>query len=211
LSYFNAAMGKRVLRTVMPAPRLVRPTPDPLPDRSDDELMTLAQAGVRDAFAVLVERHAERLAQACSRFVNDPDAGAELAQETWVAVWAARSQYRADGKFIVWLLTSARNRCRNHLRHQGVGRNHALRVAARGTEPPSPNQIDRLLVEERRRRVRDALSQLPGRMREALLLRYSEDLRYDEMAAVLRVSESTLRSRVHHGLRQLRNLLEKNQ
>ena len=194
----------------MPAPRLVRPMPEPLRDRSDDELMTLAQAGVRDAFAVLVERHAERLAQTCSRFVNDPHAGAELAQETWVALWAARSQYRADGKFVVWLLTSARNRCRNHLRHQGVGRNHSLRAAAQGIEPPSANQIDSLLVEERRRRVRAAVSQLPGRMREALLLRYAEDLHYDQMAEVLRVGESTLRSRVHHGLRLLRHLLEKN-
>jgi hypothetical protein len=41
----------------MPAPRLVKALPDPLPSRSDDELMTLAQAGVREAFGVLVERH----------------------------------------------------------------------------------------------------------------------------------------------------------
>jgi DNA-directed RNA polymerase specialized sigma24 family protein len=46
-------------------------------------------------------------------------------------------------------------------------------------------------------------------MREALLLRYAEELRYDEMSEVLRASESTLRSRVHHGLRLLRELLEK--
>jgi RNA polymerase sigma-70 factor (ECF subfamily) len=192
----------------MHVPRLVRPVADRLQDRSDDELMTLAQAGVRDAFAVLVERHAVRLAQACSRFVNNADAGAELAQETWVAVWTARSQYRADGKFLVWLLTAARNRCRNHLRRQGVGQNY-VRGMAQGPEPPSPDQIDRLLLEERRRRVREALAHLPERMREALLLRYAEDLHYDEMAEVLSVGESTLRSRVHHGLRLLRNLLEK--
>jgi len=76
---------------------------------------------------------------------------------------------------------------------------------------PSPTQIDRLLVEERQRRVRDALSRLPASMREALLLRYAEGLAYDEMAAVLGTGESTLRSRVHHGLRLLRSLLEKTQ
>jgi RNA polymerase sigma factor (sigma-70 family) len=190
----------------MPAPRLVKSLPEPLPSRSDDELMTLAQAGVHEAFRVLVERHAERLVHACSRFVNDGAVGADLAQETWVAVWAARSQYRADGKFFVWLLTAARNRCRNHLRHEGVGRSHAERAAM----PRSPGEIDHVLVEERRRRVRAALSRLPARMREALILRYAEDLRYDEMAAALRTGESTLRSRVHHGLRLLRSLLEKN-
>ena len=47
-------------------------------------------------------------------------------------------------------------------------------------------------------------------MREALLLRFAEELRYDEMAPLLAAGESTLRSRVHHGLKLLRSLLEKN-
>jgi RNA polymerase sigma-70 factor, ECF subfamily len=191
----------------MPAPRLVRLASGSLPERGDDELMALAQAGVREAFAVLVERHAVRLVRACSAFVHDSTAGAEIAQETWVTIWAQRSQYRPEGKFIVWLITAARNRCRNYVRRHGIARRHVEREAT--VEPPSPDQIDRLLLEERRYRVRDALARLPDGMREALVLRYAEELRYDEMAEVLRVGESTLRSRVHHGLRRLRALLEK--
>ena len=193
----------------MPSPRLVRLAPGSLLERSDDELMALAQAGLREAFAVLVERHAERLVHACSAFVHDSGAGVELAQETWVTIWAQRSHYRAEGRFVVWLITAARNRCRNHVRRHGVVRRHAEQAATEIVEPPSPDQIDRLLLEERRRRVLDALSRLPARMREAVILRYSEELRYDEMAEVLRTGESTLRSRVHHGLRMLRSILEK--
>jgi RNA polymerase sigma factor (sigma-70 family) len=193
----------------MPPPRLVRLAPGLLPERSDDELMTLAQAGVRDAFAVLVERHAARLVRACSGFVDDSEAGAELAQETWVTIWTQRSQYRAEGRFVLWLITAARNRCRNHLRRNGLVRRHAQQIATGAVEVLSPDQIDRLLLEERRSRVRCALDRLPERMREALLLRYAEELRYEEMASVLRVRESTLRSRVHHGLQLLRSLLDK--
>ena len=193
----------------MTFPRLVRAAPEPLPARSDDELMTLAQAGLRDAFAVLVERHAERLVHVCARFVDDGELGAELAQETWVALWSERARYRGDGRFVVWLITAARNRCRNHVRRHGVVRRHAETVT-QAAAPASPDQIDRLLLEERRRRVREALGRLPERMREAVLLRFAEELGYDEMAAVLSVGESTLRSRVHHGLRLLRGLLEKN-
>ncbi len=196
----------------MTPPRLLRlePVPTaPLEQRTDNELMALAQAGVREAFAALVERHARRVVQICSRFANDPDIGAELAQETWVAVWAHRGEYQLTGKFIVWLITAARNRCRNCLRANEVARRYAHAAAALGTAT-SPDQIDVLLQEERRRRVRDALARLPAAMREALLLRYAEELRYDEMAEVVQVGESTLRSRVYHGLRLLRNLLEKN-
>ena len=146
--------------------------------------------------------------QVCSRFVGDGEWGAEMAQETWVTIWAQRSQYRAEGKFIVWLITAARNRCRNHSRMRGVVQRHRMRAASEAAEPPTAKQIDQLLVEERRHRVHHALSRLPERMREALVLRYGQELRYDEMAAILRIGESTLRSRVHHGLRLLRDLLE---
>jgi RNA polymerase sigma-70 factor (ECF subfamily) len=145
----------------------------------------------------------------CSRFVGDAEAGSELAQQTWVTIWVQRSQYRAEGRFVVWLITAARNGCRNHLRRHGIVRRHVQQSVV-DAAAPSSSQIDQLLLEERRRRVRDALSRLPERMREALLLRYAEELPYDEMAEVLSTGESTLRSRVHHGLRSLRTLLEKN-
>jgi RNA polymerase sigma-70 factor (ECF subfamily) len=196
----------------MTFPRLVQAAPPPLAtlgERGDDELMTLAQAGLREAFAVLVERHAERLVQVCARFVNDGDLGAELAQETWVTVWTQRAKYRGDGRFILWLITAARNRCRHHLRRRGVVRRHH-ESTAHTEHVPSASQIDELLLEERRRRVRDALARLPERMREAVVFRYGEELAYEEMAVALRVGESTLRSRVHHGLRLLRSLLDRN-
>jgi RNA polymerase sigma-70 factor (ECF subfamily) len=202
----------------MNGPRLLPPAAasgTPLEERTDDDLMTLSQAGMREAFAVLVARHAVRAAQACARLTNDRQLGLELAQETWAAVWEHRAQYRPDGGgFVVWLITVARNRCRNHLRGRAVAARHADAAAAAVLGPAlgaaaSADQIDALLIEERRRRVREALGRLPAAMREALLLRYGEELRYDQMAAVLGAGESTLRSRVHHGLKLLRNLLEK--
>jgi RNA polymerase sigma-70 factor (ECF subfamily) len=119
----------------MPSPRLVRLVPGLLPERSDDELMTLAQAGMREAFTVLIERHADRLVQACSRLLNDADAGAELAQETWVTVWTQRSRYRAEGKFIVWLITAGAKSLSQS--HSTPGRRKAPRAAV-GRRPRGP-------------------------------------------------------------------------
>lgn len=195
----------------MTFPRLV-PSPErleaALARRSDDELMTLAQAASRGAFAVLVERHAARLIALCSRFANDAHAGQELAQDTWVLVWQRRDKYRGEGAFVAWLVTVARNHCRNQLRR-------LKSASARDAEAPppesasTPGQIDALLLEERRRRVRCALAELSPPMREALLLRYAEELRYDEMVSVVDAGESTLRSRVHHGLKLLKQKLER--
>jgi RNA polymerase sigma-70 factor, ECF subfamily len=200
----------RVLPSVMAFPRLVRAQespPDALAVRTDDELMTLAQAGHKSAFEVLVTRHARHIVNLCSRFVNDAQLGRELAQDTWVMVWQRRASYRAEGGFVAWLVTVARNHCRNQLRRRKV-------VAAHEQEPredlrSSAAQLDGLLVDERRRRVRSALAELSVPLREALLLRYGEELPYDQMTAIVGTGESTLRSRVHHGLKILKKKLEK--
>lgn len=193
----------------MAFPRLVRvpePPEDALVARTDDELMELSRAGLRSAFAVLVERYALRVVNLCSRFVNDVQLGRELAQDTWVLVWQGRDKYHGGG-FVPWLVTLARNHCRNDLRRRKVAQAHE-RGPVTDDVPQSARQLDTLLVEERRRRVRAALSQLSAPLREALLLRYAEDLRYDEMEAVVGAGESTLRSRVHHGLKALKAKLE---
>ena len=195
----------------MAFPRLVPaklPAADALSERSDDELMQLAQAGLKEAFAVLVQRHAERLVRLCSRFAGDVQLGRELAQDTWVMAWRGRDKYRAEGGFVSWLVTVARNHCRNQLRRRKLAAVHELEPASADLRH-SPAQLDGLLLEERRRRVRRALAELPYPMREALLLRYAEELRYDEMTTVVGTGESTLRSRVHHALKILKQKLEK--
>lgn len=179
---------------------------DALAERSDDELMTLAQAGARKAFEVLVARHAQRVAQLCGRFVNDEQLGRDLAQDVWVMAYQRRESYRAEGRFMAWLVTVASNHCRNQLRRHKAAPHATGELALIGEH--APPHIDRLLIEERQRRVRSALSELSAPMREALLLRYAEELRYDEMTAVVGAGESTLRSRVHHGLRLLKEKLE---
>jgi RNA polymerase sigma-70 factor (ECF subfamily) len=157
--------------------------------------------------AVLVKRYALRVVNLCSRFVNDTQLGRELAQDTWVLVWQGREKYKGDGGFVPWLVTVARNHCRNELRRRRLANVHE-RAPLVDDAPCSPRQLDGLLREERRRRVRAALAELALPLREALLLRYADDLRYDEIAAVVGTGESTLRSRVHHGLKALREKLE---
>jgi RNA polymerase sigma factor (sigma-70 family) len=189
------------------APHLrLLPSPStPLSERSDDQLTTLAQAGLRDAFAVLVERHAGRVVAVCARYVGDSQLALELAQETWLSVWTERERFDAQGRFVVWLITTARNRCRNQLRHHSIVRRHQQQTF----EPtPAAGQIERLLQAERRRQLQDALAHLPEPLRDALALRYEHELRYEQMAEVLHVGEITLRSRVHQALKLLRKWLE---
>jgi RNA polymerase sigma-70 factor (ECF subfamily) len=72
-------------------------------------------------------------------------------------------------------------------------------------------EIDRLLERERQERLFQALGDLPPAMREAVILRFVDELSYEEMERVLSSNASTLRSRVHHALQRLKERLGKEQ
>jgi RNA polymerase sigma-70 factor, ECF subfamily len=193
-----------------PAPALALCPPAGLADRDDDALMSLAAGDHRPAFEVLASRYLGRLASYGAKFLGDPRAGEEVAQEVLLEVWVGRRRYRPQGRFAVFLFRLARNRCLNRMRDDG--RRSPLHAASAvdrcdGEGDERPGQLDVLLERERARCVREALVQLTPKLREAVLLRFDQGLAYAEIAKVVGRSEVTTRSRVFHGLKKLRALL----
>ena len=182
------------------------PLPQPPNERSDDELMGLAVGGAREAYEALVRRHQARLRAYCARWCGSAVVGDDLAQECFVEIWQRRASYVAQGRFKAYLFHVAANRCKNQRRSQGreLALVDADSTEAGGEQPPSS---DKFVVRERAERVEQGLAKLPEPQREAVLLRYSAELDYAEMASLLEVSEATLRSRVFLGLMKLRRLL----
>ncbi|MCC6747904.1 MAG: RNA polymerase sigma factor [Deltaproteobacteria bacterium] len=188
---------------VLPFPR---PEPGGLAARSDDELMELAAAGLREAFAALVARHERRVRSFCAKW--DGARSEDLAQEAFLRLWQARARYRPDGQFAVYLFTIVRNVCRN-ARRGFFRRERVLQDAPAANEPSHrAEQLDALLRRERTERVHRELRGLSPKLREAVLLRFGEGLSYAEVGAIVDAPEATVRSRVFLGLRALRARLE---
>jgi RNA polymerase sigma-70 factor (ECF subfamily) len=170
--------------------------------------MLLSAAGAEDAFEQLVRRHHSRLARYCGKSVGSVAEGDELAQETLVRVWEARRDYQPRAPFIVFMLTLARNLCRNRLRDSGRRSRWQEEAPQDGLEAvasaASPDVVDQLLEREQQRRVREAMMALPEKFREVLLLRFDQELDYAEIARIVGRNEATARSRVFHGLKKLR-------
>ncbi|MBX3209984.1 MAG: sigma-70 family RNA polymerase sigma factor [Labilithrix sp.] len=173
--------------------------------------MSLVRLGTRPAFRVLVVRHADKVAGFCARVAGDRAAAPEIAQEVWLAIWDARERWEPRATFRSYLYTVAFTRARNHARSRRRG------AAVFSPEPLEADaapgtgklEIDRLLERERRERVFQAVGDLPEAMREAVILRFVDDLSYDEMETILAANASTLRSRVHHALARLKERLGK--
>lgn len=179
--------------------------------RSDEELMALVRGGSKAAFRVLVVRHGAKVVSFCARISGDRAAAREIAQDVWLAVWDARARWEPRTRFASYLYTVAFSRARNHARSR---RRRAAVFSAAPLDADlvptsSADEIERLLERERRNRLFEALRDLPDDLREAVVLRFVEELSYEEMETVLRAKSSTLRSRVHHALARLKARLGK--
>lgn len=183
--------------------------PTALSGRDDDALMALAAADHRPAFEVLAHRYLARIAGYAAKYLGDTGAGDDVAQEVLLEAWLLRAHYRGSGRLAAFLLTIARNRCRNAARNawRRSAAGHALGAGPPAGAAESGDQLDRLLDAERERRVLEVMLRMPDKHREALLLRIDQGLAYADMARMLGVPQVTVRSRVHHALRRLREEL----
>jgi RNA polymerase sigma-70 factor, ECF subfamily len=174
-----------------------------LDERSDDELMQLASAGLDEALALLVRRYQHQVRSYCARRCASWATGDDVAQEVFVELWRGRARYEPRGRFRSYLFTIVQTRTLNAIQRRP-------REEELPPELPLPgDELDALLAAERSRRIQDKLGLLPSRLREAVLLRLCAGLDYDEIAQVLHRTPSAIRSRVFHGVMRLRQLLGK--
>lgn len=187
----------------MTGPHL-RPVDDPSPpasdEPSDEALMLLAQSGDRAAFSRLVTRHQRAVRRLAETIVGDPELARDLAQETFVAAWAARERFDAGRALRPWLFTIARNHARSKQRWRRIRTMVGLGDASLYEAPVAS---DRLVADEEAQLVRAALDRLPEKFRVPLILRFVEELDYDAIAEVIGRTPSTARSRIHYGLKHL--------
>ncbi len=178
----------------------------PIGEVDDDALMADAAVGKTEAYAALVRRHHATVRAYCVRASGSQSVGDDLAQDVFLTLWQTRVQYESRGRFRSYLFTLARNACRNQIR--GRARGPAL-LAELPDVPTDTDPLDEMVRSERRRRVHDVVARLPWAQRDALLLRYTADLEYAEIARIVGKPEATIRSRVFLGLSRLRRQLAK--
>lgn len=175
-----------------------------MPEAGDDAgLIKRALAGDGGAFSALVERHfGAAYASAYAVLGNASDAE-ELAQETFVQAYEKLERLREPGAFVGWVWRIARDLALKHIRKHGRMKVVEDVPESRSAESP----LEPLVAGEEQQGLREALATLPDDQREALLMKYWQDLEYDEMARRTGVSEEALYQRVCRGLKRLREVL----
>lgn len=137
----------------------------------------------------------------------------DLAQETLERVLRQIGSFRRDGSFKSWLFASASNLHRNEHRRLHREKRNAPEVSIDATtddgvrlyEPPSPEASPAREVYQREREeaLSQAVNALPPQMRQVLQLRIGQDLKYREIATVLRISVETVKAHLFQARKRL--------
>jgi RNA polymerase sigma-70 factor, ECF subfamily len=178
-----------------------------------DSEMGRLRRGDPDAFDALLARYQNRLYRYLARLVGDPSLAEDLFQQTWLQVISRLDRYDERRPFEPWFFSVARHLAIDHLRRtaphsldepSASGETKAARVPDRG-----PGNLERILERERRSLLEQRMAELPPLYREALALRFEEEMTFDEIASVLGAPVSTVKSRVQRGLAMLRGKLSR--
>jgi RNA polymerase sigma-70 factor, ECF subfamily len=180
-----------------PASRPANPIP------ADEYLARRVQRGHTADLAVLVERHHNPLLGFLYRLTGGDRALAEdLTQEAFLRALRSIQQYQPARPFKPWLYAIAVNVVRDHFKRAEV--RYAVTLADDDLLAlPDPIGLEES-IELDGPRIAAAIVALPVHQREAVILRYYQDLSLAEIAAALDIPIGTVKSRLSLGLRQLR-------
>lgn len=190
---------------------------DPTPlanDAGKIDFVLMARIGEGDhaAFRDLVERHQNAVIGTVAKMLGNASESEDIAQQVFLRIWKNAKRYRPDAKFTTYLFTITRNLVFNETRRKSRKKevssdereeNSNLLIEASPDRQPDSE----LLQAELQRAVDDAIASLPEAQRMAVVLRRYEQLSYEEIAGVLNLSVSAVKSLLFRARTSLREAL----
>ena len=166
-------------------------------------LLLRCQIGDRQAFAELIERYQKPLRYFISRLLDDTQMTEDVFQDIWLTVIKRICTLRDLDAFAPWLYRIARNKVYDHLRKKRVlSELNEVIVTENNVQEETFSPEDAAQIHRCLQRLR------PGH-KEVLMLRFLEQMSYEQIAQVVNCTIGTVRSRIHYAKRALKKEMEK--
>ena len=157
-------------------------------------------------FNQIVKDYSERLWWHVRRFVNSHEDADDLLQEIFLKVWAALPSFRGESQLFTWVWRIATNETLNHLRKEKVSA--ALKFSSVDAEMERRIQADPYFKgTEAERELAKAVLKLPEKQRQVFIMRWWDDLSYEEMSAITGTSVGSLKASYHIAQEKVRSLV----
>ena len=169
----------------------------------DNQLMKRIAREERQALNILYNRYGVALYNFLSRYTGRRELAQDLLQETFIRVWRSAHTYRFKaGSCSAWLYAIARNLARSEL----VKKQYSIATVAVEDAGLTSEERPDLQAEEgdQREQIRSALQTLSPELREVIVMKHYQYLKFREMAGITGIPEGTLKARYHRAVDKLR-------
>lgn len=173
-------------------------------DATSEEMIDAARRGDRAAQARLLTSLQDCWFRFCLSLLRDPDRAADATQETGLRFLKQIPHFRGDSQLRTWSLGIALNVVREAQRVRGV----EVIDDAKETVAATPRAAHLTDAEEEREVLNRHLDALPERQRQAVVLRFFEELSVNETARAMNCAAGTVKATVHQALRALREKMK---
>jgi RNA polymerase sigma-70 factor (ECF subfamily) len=167
-------------------------------------LVVRCQAGDCAAFEELIALYQQPLHYFLGKMVGNLHAADDLVQDVWLEVFRGIAKLAEPRAFPAWLYRIARHRALRDLRKR-----RPLAASLEGLDLAGDSDAEEAFSAADAEQVHAGLDQLAPEHREVLLLRFIEDMSYEDIAKVTGYPLGTVRSRIHYGKRALRRVMER--
>ena len=155
--------------------------------------MTVARArkGDADAFEQLVNTYRDQVFRLALRMCGNETDADEVAQDAFLSAWKGLPNFRGDSRFSTWLYQLTTHAAIDLLRRQ-KRRGETDDITEISVVDPAPGPQQQAEQSETRQAVRDAMAQLTPEYRQIVVLRFLQELSYEEIAAALKLPPGTV-------------------
>ena len=176
----------------------------------DKELLELYHSGQKERmFNELVRRYQKRIYWVARRMVKRHEDADDIAQDVFVKAYTALEGFRGDSNIYTWLYRIAVNLSINHLRKQkvrnAVDLDDYLPFLSRDAD-----QDKKMMRRENVSLIEDAIETLPEKQRAVFIMRYYDEMPYEQISAILGTSVGGLKANFHHAVKKVATYVKEN-
>ncbi len=170
------------------------------PPAGERELVERAKADP-DSFGELYDRYFPRIYRFVFSRVRDQTAAEDVTSEVFFKALKNIKRYEYNGSFSAWLYQIGLNAVTDHFRAR---RGDVDLEAASTLAQPGPTTAEEVVRRDLSRRIWDRVDRLPRQQRAAMILKFGEDLKIDEIAVILGKSSGAVKLLLHRATERLR-------
>ena len=180
-------------------------------DLIDIQIIERTLGGEPEAFNLLVRRWERQIYGLSLRMLGRDEEAKDATQETFLSAYRNLSKFRGEAKFSSWIYRIALNICNTKLRSRtrsAISLEEQWETTGFEIAAETDDLSGNIQQEQITRHVRRALQGLPAEMRQVIIMKEYEGLKFAEIADILGIPLSTVKTRMYTGLTELRKRLE---